>query len=317
MDYLVTGGAGFIGSSLVNRLTNNNDNNVLVLDDLSMGNLDNLVEKENLKIIIGSVNDDNLLENIFQTNQFDYIFHLAAIASVADSIERPLETHKVNYDSTLNIVELVKKYQKDLKRLVFASSAAVYGDGQEKIKDENSSINPKSQYAVDKYASESTVLIANNLYNINTTAVRFFNVYGPKQNPESPYSGVLSILFNELKKQKENKNGLFKIYGDGEQTRDFIFVEDVIDALILVSNNEESLGEVYNVATGKTTSLNKIIDTLNKLDEIQLPISYFEERIGDIKDSSANIDKLKSLGFSPNFNIEQGLRQMVKYLLEV
>ena len=199
MKYFVSGGAGFIGSTLVNRLIEEG-NEVIVVDDLSMGNVNNLIDNKRLTFFKADIRDIELVREIFKNNSFSYIFHLAAVASVADSIERPFETHQVNMEATLDLLELAKETQKNLKRFVFASSAAVYGDDQVLPKSEISRIKPLSPYAIDKYSSEQYVLLYNTLYGLPTSAVRFFNVYGPNQNPSSPYSGVLSIITNHFKK---------------------------------------------------------------------------------------------------------------------
>ncbi|MGX7030460.1 NAD-dependent epimerase/dehydratase family protein [Vagococcus zengguangii] len=312
MHYLVTGGAGFIGSNLSNKLLKKG-HEVTVIDDLSMGKKENLVASANLTFIEGSVTDQSLMKGLISSNKFDYIFHLAAVASVADSVERPVETHEVNYSSALNLLELVRVYQPTINRIVFASSAAVYGDDPVLPKTENSIINPLTPYAVDKYAAERTLLNAEKLFGIKTSATRFFNVYGPNQNPSSPYSGVISILLDRVIKTKNGEKVMFTLFGDGEQTRDFVFVEDVLDALLLVAESEETIGEVYNVGTAINTNLNTVISTLNEILNVKLDVIYQEARKGDIKDSYASIDKLKQLGYEPKFNIKQGLEKLVAH----
>lgn len=308
-NYLITGGAGFIGSTLANYLSN--ENSVVVIDDLSMGKKDNLVKNSNLKFINGSVTNKEVMSDVLINNNFDYIFHLAAIASVADSVERPVETHQVNFESVLLLLELIKNYQKDLKRLVFSSSAAVYGDEPTLPKQEESVIRPLTPYAVDKFAAEQYVLDYYHLYGIPTSAVRFFNVYGPNQNPESPYSGVISILVDRYKKLQSGVETQFTLFGDGSQSRDFVFIEDVIQALLLVANKEEALGRQFNVGTGNAISLIELIKVIDEALELSLTVKHETERDGDIKDSVADISRLKSLGFKPNFSIHEGMR---KYL---
>ncbi|MGF2941901.1 NAD-dependent epimerase/dehydratase family protein [Enterococcus xiangfangensis] len=309
-NYLITGGAGFIGSTLANHLSK--ENSVVVIDDLSMGKKENLNKNSNLKFINGSVTDKELMTEVLSQNTFDYIFHLAAIASVADSVERPVETHQINFESVLLLLELVRKYQKDLQRLVFSSSAAIYGDEPTLPKKEESVIRPLTPYAVDKFAAEQYVLDYNHLYGVNTSAVRFFNVYGPNQNPESPYSGVISILVDRYKKLKNGEETQFTLFGDGSQSRDFVFVEDVIQALLLVATSEEALGKQFNVGTGKAIALKELIDVINDVLEVKLPIKYESERDGDIKDSVADISRLKKLGYKLEFSIEEGIK---KYLV--
>ena len=306
-NYLITGGAGFIGSTLANHLSK--DNAVMVIDDLSMGKESNLKKSKNLNFIEGSVTDRNLMTKIISENTFDYIFHLAAIASVADSVERPVETHQINFESVLMLLELVRKYQKTLKRLVFSSSAAVYGDEPTLPKKEESVIRPLTPYAIDKFAAEQYVLDYNHLYGINTSAVRFFNVYGPNQNPESPYSGVISILVDRYKKLKNGERVEFTLFGDGSQSRDFVFVEDVIQALLLVASKEDALGKQFNVGTGSALSLNELIDVINEVVNVVLPVKYESEREGDIKKSVSDISRLKSLSYQSNFSVHEGIRE--------
>ncbi|MCO8287178.1 NAD-dependent epimerase/dehydratase family protein [Tetragenococcus halophilus] len=311
MNYLVTGGAGFIGSNLVNRLVTEG-NHITIIDDLSMGKKCNIRETDKVKFFEGSVMDKNLLSSIIKAESFDYIFHLAAVASVADSIERPLETHKVNYDSVLYLLNLCKKYQPGLKRFIFSSSSAVYGDIDLPFKSETTPVKPLSQYAVDKYAGERTVLNFYNLYGVPTSAVRFFNVYGPNQNPSSPYSGVVSILTDKFQKLREGEKTYFTLFGDGKQTRDFIFVDDVLNALNSIAISSKSLGEVYNVGTGTGTSLNQIIKILSGIYSIELPIVQRSVRKGDIRQSVASKEKLTSLGFDATYTVNEGLNKLVR-----
>ncbi|MBO1308217.1 NAD-dependent epimerase/dehydratase family protein [Enterococcus sp. 669A] len=308
--YIVTGGAGFIGSTLVNHLPE--DSMIVVVDDLSMGSLNNIEKKKNIKFIQGSVTDEKLMSKIFYEDQFDYIFHLAAIASVADSVERPLETHQVNFESVLMLLELIRKYQKNLKRLIFSSSAAVYGDEPTLPKQEESIIRPLTPYAVDKFAAEQYVLNYNHLYGIPTSAVRFFNVYGPNQNPESPYSGVISILVNCYKKLLSGQPASFSLFGDGSQSRDFVYVDDVIQALLLIASKEETLGRQFNVGTGKSITLNELIRVIDDELGVKLPVQYKDERAGDIKDSVADISRLLSIGFESEYTIQSGMKNYLK-----
>lgn len=309
MKYLVTGGAGFIGSTLTNYLTK--EHQVVVVDDLSMGKKENLDKTDNLTFIEGSVTNPELMSKVLTDYKFDYIFHLAAIASVADSVARPVETHQVNFDSVLFMLEQIRQKQAQLKRLVFSSSAAVYGDEPTLPKAEESVIRPLTPYAIDKFAAEKYVVDYYHLYNVPTSAVRFFNVYGPNQNPSSPYSGVISILVDRYKKLLAGNSSSFTMFGDGQQSRDFVFIEDVIQALLLVAESEESLGEQYNVGTGSATTLTQLIATIDTTLNIKLPVDYQAARGGDIKDSLANISKLKSLGYQPNYTIDLGMK---KYL---
>lgn len=307
---LITGGAGFIGSTLANHL--GKENVVIVVDDLSMGKAENLEMDRNITFIEGDVVDSVLMEEIVRANQFDYIFHLAAVASVADSVARPVETHRVNFESVLMLLELIRKYQPNLKRIVFSSSAAVYGDEPTLPKKEESIVRPLTPYAIDKFAAEQYVLDYCHLYDVPGSAVRFFNVYGPNQNPNSPYSGVISILVDRYKKQLVGEKTSFTLYGDGSQSRDFVYIDDVIQALLLVANKEAALGKQFNVGTGKATTLLTLIQTIDQILETELALEYQPERSGDIHDSLADISKIQSIGYLPKYDVLSGMKSYLK-----
>lgn len=311
MKYLVTGGAGFIGSNLTNMLIRHN-HEIIVIDDLSMGKLENIDDLTKIKFFKGSITDNYLMEDILTRYQFDYVFHLAAVASVADSVERPVETHEVNYNAVLNILNLIREHQPGLKRFVFASSAAVYGDDPELPKKETSPIKPMTQYAIDKFAAERTTIVFNDLYHVPTSSVRFFNVYGPNQNPESPYSGVISILQDCYNRILSGEKRYFTLYGDGSQLRDFIYIEDVLQALMIVVETVDSLGQVFNVGTGKEADLQQIIEEFNNIYGFELPVKYQDKRAGDIHRSVADISNLKNIGFCPKNTISEGLYKFVE-----
>lgn len=302
---LVTGGAGFIGSHIVEELLNNNEQ-VVVIDNFSMGSVDNLPKSNQLTVVEGDISVRETISDLFQKHQFKKIFHLGAIASVAASVEDPLHTHQTNLEATLYLLEEARK-QGGLERFVFASSAAVYGDEPTLPKKETSTIRPLTPYAIDKFASEQYVLAFSRLYNIPTAAVRFFNVFGNRQNPSSPYSGVVSILTDKFKQLVKKEATSFTLFGDGEQTRDFIYVKDVVQAVFLVSETPDAIGKVFNVGTGGSTSLNELIGLYEEITETRLPIEKKEERSGDIKESYSDISELKSLGFEPEFTMREGL----------
>lgn len=306
--YLVTGGAGFIGSNLVESLVLQK-NEVVVVDDLSMGKYSNISEfiDSGVTFYHKSITDFSFMQELLKKEKFDYIVLLGAVASVADSVERPLETHEINLEANLNIFETVREFEIPVKKILFASSAAVYGNNPELPKKETSVIDPLTPYAVDKFASERYAISYGKLYGLPTVATRFFNVYGPKQNPESPYSGVLSIIHNCLLYDKK-----FTVFGDGEQTRDFTYVKDVIKALMLLLHDKRALHDVYNVATGNRTTLNDDIHAFEKAMDKKIDVEYFPARTGDIKESYADISKLGFLGYQPEFSIEQGLRKYVQ-----
>lgn len=310
---LITGGAGFIGSNLVKKYYK--DNKIVVVDDLSMGTQNNIAEFDNVVFHKASVLDLKFMTELLKEEDFDYIFHLAAVASVADSIKRPIETNQINFLSTLQILEILKQMENSsLKRFVFASSAAIYGDEETLPKKEDSEIRPLTPYAIDKFASEKYTLVYSSLYDLPTSCVRFFNVYGPKQNPSSPYSGVISIILDRFEK-KINKNPKeFTLYGDGNQTRDFVFVEDVVSALDIVARSHQSKGNVYNVGTGTETSLNDLIASLSRILNESIEINNLPIREGDIQRSFCSIEKLKQLGYTPKYSVEDGLGEYIKFL---
>lgn len=302
---LITGGAGFIGSNLAKALVNDH-NEVVIVDDLSMGQLDNIKDLD-VEFYEHDVNDKEFIHHLLRKYKFDYIYFLAAIASVADSVERPLETHAVNQEAVLDTLEFFHHNELPLKRFIFSSSAAVYGNLPDIPKKETSPVQPLTPYAVDKYASERFTIDYERLYGVPTVAVRFFNVFGPNQNPESPYSGVLSIITDCLKEDKT-----FNLYGDGSQTRDFVFVDDVVKALRLVATKTPN-STVYNIAQGGETSLMDIIRLYEKVADKKLNIKQMPARRGDIEKSIADISKIKKLGFKPDWSLEKGLKKYWEY----
>lgn len=305
---LITGGAGFIGSNLTMRLLSEG-NEVTVVDDLSMGLQDNLPQKPNLTFIQQSITNSEFMSDLLIERNFDFIYLLAAVASVADSVERPIETHEINQEANLRIFETIRTHRLHPKRVIFSSSAAVYGDEPSLPKTEASPITPLTPYAIDKFATERFLMAYANLYQINASAVRFFNVFGPHQNPQSPYSGVLSILTQTFKTE-----GSFCVFGDGQQSRDFIYITDVLDALQLLARNDSAKGQVFNVATGQTTTLLDVIKDYEEITNKRITVTYANMRQGDIRHSWANIDKLSALGFEPHINVYEGLRRYWQYI---
>lgn len=302
MKALVTGGAGFIGSHLVDHLVKQGLE-VVVVDNLSMGDLHNLQEQPKLKIYLEDVCNEKFMQQILQEERPDYIYFLAAVASVADSIKRPAETHMVNQTAVFRMLEYIRRTHLTIKQFLFTSSAAVYGNLPDLPKREDSRVDPVSPYAIDKYATERFVLAYGELYDIPTVCVRFFNVYGPRQNPASPYSGVLSILTDCFKQQRP-----FTLYGDGTQTRDFVYVKDVIQAIWLITTSG-IYHKVFNIANGQEISLNSVIKTYEMITEKHLNVKYLPGRVGEVKRSVADITQIQSLGYKTNWPIDQGLDQ--------
>lgn len=307
---LITGGAGFIGSFLAHKLVANG-NKVIVVDDLSMGRLENLADI-NDKIVFykHTVCDEQFMHDLLLKGDFDYIYYLAAVSSVADSVVLPWYTHLVNQESVVNTLEFIRANHLPIKKFLFTSSAAVYGDAADFPKTEDSHVDPLTPYAIDKYASERYTVDFGRLYGIPTVAVRFFNVYGPRQNPNSEYSGVLSIVTKCLKEDKP-----FTLYGDGAQTRDFVHVEDAVDALIKISTETDE-PTVYNIANGDETPLIDVIHTYEDIARKKLNIIQKEARQGDISKSRADVSKLKKIGFEPQWSLHDGLSNYWKYYSE-
>lgn len=305
-NYLITGGAGFIGSNLTELLLQAPDATVTVVDDLSMGSVDNLPQSNRVTLIQHSITDHQFMSQLLIDHQYDYYVLLAAIASVADSVDRPYETHQVNQEANLNIIETLRREKLPFKKLFFSSSAAVYGQLPEMPKREDQAVQPMTQYAVDKYATERAIINYGRLYDMPMVCARFFNVYGPKQNPASPYSGVLSIILDCLTNDKP-----FSFFGDGSQTRDFVFVGDVVNAIRGLLHTPSARNDVYNVANGQQTSLMAVAKQLETLTGKKLNASFKPERSGDIHDSFADASKINALGFMTHTPLAEGLAKYV------
>ena len=302
---LITGGAGFIGSFLAHKLVKLG-RDVTIVDNLSMGRKEN-IDDIDVTFYQHDVCDHQFMHELLTKREFDYIYYLAAVSSVADSVERPLETHEVNQESVVDTLEYIRKEKLPIKKFLFTSSAAVYGNLPDFPKREDSHVQPLTPYAIDKYASERFTIDYGNLYGLPTAAVRFFNVYGPRQNPDSPYSGVLSIITKCMKEDQP-----FTLYGDGSQTRDFVYVDDVVNALI-TSSKQNGKPRVFNVANGGETPLIDVIHTYEKISGKKVSINYEEVRNGDINKSKADISRLKEIGFEPRWSLENGLKNYWDY----
>jgi len=296
---LVTGGAGFIGSHIVEHLLKDG-HEVKVLDDFSTGHRSNLSDNEALAIVEGDIsNPDTVKENMAG---IDWVFHKAAVASVPKTVNDPVGSSAVNYLGTLHLLEAARN--NNVKRFVFASSAALYGDEPTLPKVETMCPVTLSPYAVDKLASEFACGMYTKLYGLETVCLRYFNVYGPRQDPSSPYSGVISIFTDKLK-NKETPT----IFGDGEQTRDFVFVSDVVEANMKAVTTETGTGQYYNIATGKKITLNQLLETLCEIYNIEFNVNYEDVRKGDIKESYAAVEKANSiLKWNPSVELSQGLK---------
>lgn len=310
---LITGGAGFIGSHLVEACLEKGFE-VLVIDDLSTGRTDNLpLDHPHLDFFRGDIRDRALLEDIGSSNSdIDYIFHLAAIASVIRSMEDPVFTHEVNYQGTLYLLEGFRG--RGVKKFVYASSAAVYGDTPTMPLKEEYLPRPQSPYGADKLAGEHLLKIYNDAFNEPTVACRFFNVFGERQDPSSPYSGVISIFFDRAFTQKQGGDSFISIFGDGEQTRDFIYVKDIVSALLHVALDKDIRGEVFNVGYGRKITILDLVKKIKALLEIDLKTRFGNPREGEIRQSQADIGKLKSTGFTFSHDFDLGLLNLARWL---
>ncbi|RON26930.1 NAD-dependent epimerase/dehydratase family protein [Pseudomonas lini] len=281
---LVTGGAGFIGSHLVEALLENGYG-VRVLDDLSTGKLANLpVDRAHLSLIVGDVADAPTVERALK--DCSAVVHLAAVASVQASVEDPIATHQSNFIGTLNICEAMR--QAGLRRVVFASSAAIYGNnGEGSAITEDTPKAPLTPYASDKLASEHFFDFYRRQHGLEPVILRFFNIYGPRQDPSSPYSGVISIF-----SERAQKHLPVTVYGDGEQTRDFVYVEDLVKVLVQAVKESEPSGEPVNVGFNRSTSINELAATLSTLLGRPLALNYAAPRSGDIRHSRADNQRL-------------------------
>ena len=299
---VVTGGAGFIGSHIADELVARGYQ-VAIIDDLSTGNKENiaaLLKQSNVEFIEGSIVDLSLLNKLVRG--VDYVFHLAAIPSVPRSIKNPQASHEANITGTLNV--LLAARDTVVKKVIYASSCAVYGDASALPIKEEMRPNPQSPYAVTKLAGEYYCQAFQAVYGLPTMSLRYSNVYGPKQDPNSEYSAVIPRFINRL---SEGKPPI--IFGDGEQTRDFVFVTDVVLANILAAESDAT--GVFNVGQGQSITINDLAKLIIHIMNKDLGIIYKEARVGDIRHSLADITKARLFGYKPQYDLEQGLRESV------
>lgn len=302
LKILITGGAGFIGSNIADYWTKQNAE-VIVLDNLRTGKVENISHNNQIKFINESITNSDLVFSIM--DNVDYIFHLAALVSVPESIINPFECVEINVKGLLNILEAAK--EKKVKKIVFSSSAAVYGDNPISPKTTDLVLSPKSPYGITKLDGEYYLQAYLENFELNFIALRYFNVFGPRQDPNSQYAAAIPIFINKALKDED-----IIIYGDGEQTRDFIFIDDVVNANILAA--QASVNGVYNVARGEAISINDIVYSIIKITNSKSKIIHKDTRSGDIKHSLASIDKTKNdLNFCPAISLEEGLKKTIEY----
>jgi nucleoside-diphosphate-sugar epimerase len=304
---LVTGGAGFIGSNLTEALLKQG-HRVRVLDNFSTGRRENLIFDETyplLEMIEGDIRDLGVCRKAMQG--IEVVFHEAALPSVQQSVEDPSHSNSVNAGGTLNI--LLAARDEGVRKVVYASSCAIYGDDPVLPKKEEMSPSPLSPYALQKYVGEKYCQLFFQLYGLETLSLRYFNIFGPKQDPSSVYSGVIARFISALVEGVPPT-----VYGDGEQSRDFTYVGNVVQANLLAMSAPRLRGEVINIGCGKRTSLNELLNVLKKIFRSQVRPVYQEARMGDVRHSVADIQKARTLlNFSPREDIEIGLKKTVEY----
>ena len=303
-SYLVTGGAGFIGSHLAEELIRRG-HRVRIADSFITGRRENLAVNPSAEFVEGDLADLPIAEKACEG--VDYVLHQAAIPSVPRSVDDPVTSNRANITATLNVLDAARRA--GVKRLVYAGSSSAYGDTPTLPKHEDMPTAPKSPYALQKLVGEQYCQMFTQLYGFETVTTRYFNVFGPRQDPGSPYSGVISLFATAIPARREPI-----IYGDGEQTRDFTYIANVVDGVLRACEAPQASGEVINVATGLRISLNELLRVINKLVGSNVQPIYKEPRAGDIRDSQADISKARALlGYTPHVSFEEGLKQTLEW----
>ena len=303
-SYLVTGGAGFIGSHLAEELIRRGQH-VRIVDSLITGKKRNLEHLPDAEFLEGDLADPAVAVRAVQG--IDYVLHQAAIPSVPRSVKDPVTSNRANVDASLNI--LVAARDAGVKRLVYAGSSSAYGDTPTLPKREDMPASPLSPYALQKFVAEQYCQMFTRLYGFETVTIRYFNVFGPRQDPGSPYSGVISLFSTALLEGRQPV-----IYGDGEQTRDFTYIANVVDGVLRACEAKLAAGEVINVATSGRISLNELLRTMNGIVGTKVDAVYQPARDGDVRDSQADISKAKRLlGYEPIVGLEEGLRRTLEW----
>ncbi|MGV3516747.1 SDR family oxidoreductase [Luteitalea sp.] len=303
--YLVTGGAGFIGSHMVEALRGRG-HRVRVVDNLVTGPRRNLAHIDEVEFLEGDLADEAVARRAVEG--VEYVLHQAAIPSVPRSVEDPITSNRANIDATLSL--LVAARDAGVKRVVYAGSSSAYGNAAALPKQEDMPTGPLSPYALQKLVGEQYMQMFTELYGLSTVTIRYFNVFGPRQDPSSAYSGVISLFIRHLVEGRSPT-----MHGDGEQTRDFTFVANVVDGALRASQAETAVsGKVINVATGSRISLNDLFHTLKRITGANVEATYGPPRAGDVRDSLADISRAKDLlGYTPLVHLEDGLRQTVAW----
>ncbi len=305
MRCLVTGGAGFIGANLVHNLVRE-QHQVRVLDNFSTGRFENIAPViKKIDLVVGDLCNERDVRGAVR--DMEIIFHQAALPSVPRSVADPFSTNRINIEGTLNVMLAAR--DSGVKRVVYASSSSVYGGNRRLPKDESMQPRPLSPYAVSKLAKELYGRVFFELYGLETVGLRYFNVFGPYQDPGSEYAAVIPKFITALLTGSPPL-----VHGDGEQSRDFTFVDDVVKANLLAAAAPAAAGEVFNIACGHRISLNELLLLLKNITGRSVEARYAQDRPGDVKHSLADIKKAGSiLGYRPEFSLESGLRRTVKW----
>jgi UDP-glucose 4-epimerase len=304
MKYLITGGAGFIGSNLAIELVKKGES-VRILDNFSTGKFQNLESiQDKIELIDGDIKDFWTVTKAVEG--IDYILHQAALPSVPRSIENPLTSNEVNINGTLNLLEAARFA--GVKKLVIASSSSVYGDTEELPKHEEMVVSPLSPYAVTKLTCEYYLKVYWELYKFPTVALRYFNIFGPNQDPNSQYSAVFPKFISSMLNGERPV-----VYGDGEQSRDFTYIDNCVQANILAATNDEIVGTHFNVACGGQFTINQTLEVLRDVLGSDIEAEYIDVRAGDIMHSYGSIDKLRKYGYNPSVSFEEGVKRTVEY----
>ncbi|AXV38924.1 SDR family oxidoreductase [Methanobacterium sp. BAmetb5] len=298
---VVTGGLGFIGSHIVEELYP--DNEVFIVDNKATGKHENIQDFDlnQISLVLGDITTIDLHE-IFE--DVDYVLHQAALPSVPRSVKDPLRSHEANITGTLKV--LIAARDCDVEKVVCASSSSVYGDTPVLPKVETMPLNPKSPYATTKATGELYCQNFTDIYGLSTVSLRYFNVFGPRQDPNSQYAAVIPKFITSIMNGESPT-----IFGDGEQSRDFTFVKNVVQANILAC--ETDMQGVYNVACGRRTTLNELVGMMGELMDVEVNPKYTEPRVGDVKHSLADIDKIKAHGYQPTEDFKKDLEQVVEF----
>lgn len=311
MNILITGGAGFIGSTLADKLLEKN-NKIVVIDNfndyyspkLKEKNIKHNLDNKNYKLYRGDICDKNLLSKIFEENKIDIVVHIAASAGVRPSIENPLSYVKNNIEGTVNILEVMKR--KNVKKIVFASSSSIYGNCKEEIFSEDLKVSePISPYAASKSACEQFLYTYSKLFDIQVVALRFFTVFGPRQRPDLAIRKFIDLI-------KEDRP--IPVYGDGTTIRDYTYVDDIVDGIISAINYNDTPYEIINLGGGAPVSLNEMISTIEKVLNKKAKIEHLPMQLGDVNKTAADITKAKKLlNYNPKTSFEEGIIKFIEW----